>query len=725
MSINYFEKQNILFGREVSTPENSPAFVTGSTSNKNNVANVPIVSQETVEADGIGDSFKPTSKPQNTHKSPKEVKVCDVEKEILKQLAGLNAKYNLGLTEENCLDFLAFSYLSSSQQMHNATMDEIKAVVKHIDSTINAMNEDGIEVTMENLRAESRKYKGLINAGWDSVESFRKSVKNGNSHSLTERMQAMGISDFTKLSDEEKLSAIKRYFNDLKRKGIWKARKNDLQNWEFRSPEEKAVAVEKYILSDFAKLVALSTPKERELLYNTIKDLKIDLYNKSIAVESVFSAYATIEECQEFADKNCTVTAMHEMIKDAKVEETEAAIRIVQIQTQHQSEEVFVRNAQEQAEKAIIFFKENEESLKVINQKVKNGVRLTAEEKALYSEAFAYETARPGMYRGFFTSQTMKNTAVQVNVLEALNVGTMQIAQHAGEAFYRNVLCQTADFIQNHSNELTMSVNQANAMMDATTRGNYSTVVSDRQNGTISALNTHTEVDSEMANKIYAVLEHYDGKYTSATVKEIVDSNVKTNVSNNEQQIEVASVSNTEAKATKSAVENKESTKGSLGFATKPDETALTITSLNAKIQNLAKTSKEVETNAPEEERKVKNTVISEVAIAVRENGIDGLKSYVKENGTKKTILEILNDGENILSYVKDIAITWYKKFNNQIDILSRASIDAIKELLPFTNEEVLLNNKGKTFTNYYATKLFNDKAKEVEKESRKRNYAC
>lgn len=731
MSINYFEKQNILFGREVSTPENSPASVTGFTSNKNSVGNVPMVSQEAVEADVIGDSFKPssnTSKTQNSQKSleaPKEVKVCDVEKEILKQLANLNSKYNLGLTEENCLEFLAFSYLSSPQKMHSANIEEIKNSVKHLEDTIKAMEADGIEITMENLRAESRKYKGLINAGYDSVESYRESVREGNSHSLTERLQAMGKSNFAELSKVQKLVFLREYLEETKTKAQWKARYNDVKNLSIRSREERRNAVETYVVTDFAKMVANSTPEERELLYQAVKDLNVSANGKYKALESIFAAFGSIEECQEFSETNCTAEAIHSITKTTKPEEAEDALKIVEIQTQFQSEEVFVRNGEEHARIAKEFFQENAESLKEIQRKLHNGIRLTEEEKALYSEAIAFRHARTGMNRGVLTSQVINNQAIQVNILESLNAGTMQIAQLAGEDFYRNVLQGTADFIQNCSNELTMSVAQATAMMDATTRGNYSTVVADSQNGTRSTLNTHTEANSEMAQKIYTAIEKFEGKYTATEVNEIIEKVVTSKETETVRPVATSTKSAT-VKETERAVasEKAEKATGALGFATKPIDQKATVESINAKVQNLANNSNNNLEEIKADEKHAYSPVISEVALAVRENGVEGLKSYIKENGTQKTILEILNDVENVPSYVKDLATTWYKKSNKQIDILSRASISAIKELLPITNEEVLLNNQGKTFANYYATKLFNDKAKEVEEESQKRNLA-
>lgn len=730
MSINYFEKQNILFGREVSTPENSPAYVTGSTSNKNSVENIPMVSQEAVEADVIGDSFKPTStKPQNTQKSQnvsesqKEVKVCDVEKEILKQLANLNSKYNLGLTEENCLEFLAFSYLSSPQKMHSANIEEIKNSVKHLEDTIKAMEADGIEITMENLRAESRKYKGLINAGYDSVESYRKSVREGNAHSLTERLQAMGKSNFAELSKVEKLVFLREYLEETKTKAQWKARYNDVKNLSIRSREERRNAVETYVVTDFAKMVANSTPEERELLYQAVKDLNVSANGKYRALESIFAAFGSIEECQEFSETNCTAEAIHSITKTTKPEEAEDALRIVEIQTQYQSEEVFVRNGEEHARIAKEFFQENAESLREIQRKLHNGIRLTEEEKALYSEAIAFRHARTGMNRGVLTSQVINNPAGQVNVLEVLNHGTMQIAQVAGEDFYRNVLQQTATFIQQNPEQMTVTQHQAKAMMDATTRGNYSRVVSDAQNGTRTELTSHSVVTPEEAKKIYEAIEKYDGQYTSTAIDKIVEKVVNSNAFNNENYVKQSAQVKTQD-SNPVVSEKKDTTKGALGFATKPVETKVTIETVNAKIQKLATQSKEVVEENQVEEKTVKSSAISEVALAVRTNGVEGLKAYVKENGTQKTILEILNDGENVPSYVKDLATTWYKKSNKQIDILSRASISAIKELLPVTNEEVLLNNKGKTFANYYATKLFNDKATEVEEENKKRNLA-
>jgi len=610
--------------------------------------------------------------------------------------------------------------------MHSATADEIKNAIKHVEKTIEAMEKDNIEITMESLRAESRKYQGLINAGWDSIESYRERVEKNN-ETLTDRLQRyFGKSNFAELSTIEKAEFLKRYYAETKKNAKNLTYYNDLKNLDLRGPQERKKAIETYIVTDFAKLVALSTAEERELLYGAIKDLNVSTNGKYKALESVFSAFSSIEECQEFADKNCTAEAMHDMIKDAKPEEAETARKIVRIQVRHQSESKAIENGQKQVEIAKAFFEKNSEKINRITEKLESNIPLTKEEEILYHEYLNFEIGRRGFYEGIMSSETMTSIDSQVNVLEHLNAGTMQIAQFAGEGFYRNVLQGTADYIQNCANELTMTVSQARAMMDATTRGNFSTVITDNQNGTRTALNTNTVVDSEAAKQIYSALEKYDGKYTVPQLNEVIENVVNSKALNPEKTVVTTAQSSDGAQKPVKAekTESTETAKGSLGFATKPIDQKITLNSINTKIQNLANASKEVKEENVVEEKTVYSPVISEVALAVRENGVEGLKAYVKENGTQKTILEVLNDGESVPSYIKDVVTTWFEKSNKQLEILSRASISAIKELLPVTDEKVLLNNKGKTFTNYYATKLFNDKAKEVEKESKKRNYA-
>lgn len=724
MSMSYFEKQNRLFGREVSTPENSPAAVISSTSNTNSVGTIPMVSQEIVEAEGIGDTFKPYS---NTSTKPKEIKKSCVEENILKAFANLNKNYKLGLNANNCIEFISEACNKSIEAVKESSAEELQKYVQHIEETIAAMKEDNLTLSFDNIKYNSKKYAIDLSYGWSSIASFRKANEK-SSESVTTRLERYSGKKLANLTPQELAETIKSYFthydkscNDGTLKGLLKETYRSA--YKTLNSEAYAKDIKKLQETDFVKLLHNSSPEEFELLRSAIQYLEKD--SQMRAVCDMLKSFKNINDATTYASEVLTPTELKKYeaptVECAK-EKTEIK-RYLNEQATRSIEYAESREAHE-------FYQCYGKQLVELKEKLKANpnMELSPIEKAILAEDAKIQELRASAPVAILTNHNHFDKNTSVSLLEETNVNTYSISQLAGGDFYRNVLRETAVQIQNNAENLNMSVEEATAMIDATTRGNYSTIINDAKKGTKTELVAHTTADAATASKILAAIENHEGKYTSAEINKIVKEVIARETTNknttqttiSEKNVAVEKISEsktyTETKYNTVSEETTVNKNNSIGFTTKPIANNTTTKEINKKQE--ASISNKSET--------IQNNCNSEVVYAIRENGVEGFKTYVKENGAEKTILEVLNDPENIPTYFKELALNWYKKNKNrQLNLLTKATNTALAELLPRTNENILLKNKGKKFSNTRATQLFEDAVKETEKKYKEKAYAC
>lgn len=730
MSDRYLQKFDNMFNRAVSTLDNSPAFVTGSTSNQNSVGNIPMVSQDVLEADGIGDSFKIKSQTSNNNGNKGNAKINKV---IYQTLEPLNTKYNLGLTVDNCVEFIAVAKNCDTKKIQTATNEEILSINEHIKTTIRMMEKKNIPVTSANVKIYSCKYTALVNAGWE-IQEFEKSK---NHESISERMVRYYQKDFTNSTKEERVKLVREYFESTYDSTKNRAEKKDnfKANISFgllgRTENERNDDLNIFQLTDFAKLAANSTQEECELLYEAIQVLASS-DNKYKAVENIYANLLTKESRQAFAEKESTMKTTKEIvmsIDNTTVEGATHATAIARTTLNYQNEKNLQANSAVHRDEAIEFYKENGNKLAEIVKKQQNNIPLTVEEQELLNKSCALKSLSTALSEAPLSSQVILTNSARIEALENINSDTYQISQYAGETYYREVLTQVNQFIEKFSESLNITKEEAVAIMDATSNGNFSRVVADAKNKTQTVLADHSTPNVEAAQNAYKTatkgaigsgayknLEFKNNKPNTATTSN-KENKVQEENNTNDQTVVNNSTTNNMSNQTKDNTVQNNTCKANFGFVTP--------TIKNTNTLEKAKELLEEQNVKPKKTKNLKFLYTAKDLMAmIKENRENDIQSYINEN-KKDFILNVFELGDSIPIEYKEKALELYEESDNQIDILIGSTMSTFVELLPLTSNKTLLENPNKNFVNNFATDLYQIRLKEVQDKNKENTIAC
>lgn len=119
-------------------------------------------------------------------------------------------------------------------------------------------------------------------------------------------------------------------------------------------------------------------------------------------------------------------------------------------------------------------------------------------------------------------------------------------------------------------------------------------------------------------------------------------------------------------------------------------------------------------------EQEVVNNSKKEEKQAQKKSAIKQFEEYISENGTYEAVTKVFTNWNKIThNGIKLQATRIFESFSDerQADILRTVSNSGLAELIKHTSDNALRSLKGETLTNYYATKLVNDAAKEVEEK--------
>ena len=633
-------KQNILNANAGAT-----STVTGTQANA--PINVPV---------GQGGSVENTNTNFNVNSdSQTQPQTKRTAKELYNAVSPKLAQYGISLSEADTLALLERIAGCKQEILLNLENSEIQKHMECLEAALKNLGKNGAEIDINALGELANDYNIAIHTGW-TIEGFEKAQK-GSKESLKERLERVCPGK----SMEE---ALELYFTSYFDSVI----ANKIKNAKTPEEKEEIIREEKLRqLQDFGKLLANSSDEEMAYFKEAIKSLYAN--NKIKGFDALVKSLDSQEartQLTDSIDSDYIEEIASRKYAFGETSNNEEISAITSIIAREQSLEGRNKFHKEFNEKAIAFFEENKDVIKVINEKIKNGEELTPEEQELRNKIVNYfQAVTEGEFTGTASNLNI-NLDDKKNLLLAINKDAFSINENYDNSFYREVMKNVNEYIEKNPEALAMSKDDFTKLMDEVTSGNYTTVANDVANNTVTELAKPSEP-----------------KATSSTTT--------TNTIQGDLGINRKEAPQTTNKSVKDLYK----------------EQAVTD---NTKVDNKnARISQTPVLMAPKED----------LVATVRTNGVEGFNKYVKDNGVLKTVVEIYSNlGDITNNGVLTYALKMYNALNpnRQEDVLrSVESSEGFNELLAQTSDQVVLNLKD-NFKSFYTNKLVDD-AKEKAQE--------
>ncbi|MCQ2743976.1 MAG: hypothetical protein MJ230_04165 [bacterium] len=392
------------------------------------------------DARGLSED-KPVNSIMDNLNTNSEIKQYYTEAELIKLL-----KRELGIDENNKIDLntiiIAFTNYKNADEILRLNNDEIKNIVAKI----------------------ARDYKTAINTGW-SLEGIASRQQNGDKKGLSERLadfnSEIGEKGFANVSPKKQKEAIKAFFfvffNDENNKDKSHDKIVKLQMQTFgriliNSSEEEKVAFKEVVKNLLSENISQGLKEVLESL-----DLEAD----KTAFANSFTAKDIIEisETEDYYGNTPTnndlkgITATVTSYKDKR-----------HIKTTHKALNKITTK----------FIEQNKNALNDINTKISKGEELTDEEQQLLDELNRKKAISSGEMVG--VPNNMEITAEDKKYL----LGLMNEDNYNhGEDYYRDVIEGIKSYVDEHGDELNITIDEFNVILDKATNNNYSILSGD------------------------------------------------------------------------------------------------------------------------------------------------------------------------------------------------------------------------------------------------------
>lgn len=405
--------------------------------------------------------------------------------DMYEKISDLCAEYGLDLREakeKRLLQRISGYKLEVLARVEDA---EFEKIMQALEAALKKLSANGKKIDMKELAELANDYNVALHTGW-TIENFEKAQAKGK-ESLTDRLKRM-----TKYPNISLEDAIADYFNGYFADRLKKA----LEGVTDPKEREKIINNEKKIqLQDFGRLLANSSKAERREFLGALKSLYAS--NRLEGLEAILKSCKTEEEQTEIAD-SCDADFQEDLYESVdptgEKPAKEEVSGISQVVARNQSEEGRRNTHGGLNEKAKTFFEENKEIIARIQEKMRKQEPLTEEEQAIKDKI-----------DGFFTPVTtgeIIGTAENFNISEDVKIDIISTINE--DAFdkpnYRDILtliAEQTDETKNPNNNLLITKAELTKLLDKSTNGNYTTVVTDIANGTKSELAPPANIETQ------------------------------------------------------------------------------------------------------------------------------------------------------------------------------------------------------------------------------------
>ena len=386
------------------------------------------------------------------------------------------------LTNEDIKNIL----LNTNFNINNHNENELDKNIEEINLAIKTLQDDNVEINVNSIIKRVNDHSMLIESGWSSIESFRKTNARNN-ESLSERViRFSGLPKGTKLSDlSNKNKYIEKYFagyfKDLKKQG--------------KSEQE----IKKLLLTDFSKLVYNTNEEDRIMFTDAIVSMSSEnrcngfaLAMKSLDIESKNNFALTFSND---GLKSCTTERDYWGNHMSDNECMELTLNCYKYLNSEQIEKITENYSTNLSTFAT---SENSARLQEIRAKITQEIPLTLDDEDFLQEYNYYK----------IQEQSIGVSAFQKNafdeVLKMLGKTREQRLDMNGEyraEVERKELEEFVEYVEEYAEELGIEETIFEEFMDEVTNGNFSIVLDNIKNGTDNPLNSFEHNSTEQVEK--------------------------------------------------------------------------------------------------------------------------------------------------------------------------------------------------------------------------------
>ncbi len=349
--------------------------------------------------------------------------------------------------------------IHAPKKKHALTEAKIKNIAERVKKLVDNLKAKKLEINAENLFKEACNVidMKILDKNGISLADYKKAVENGEAKSLRE---ILGIQEGEELT-EEKVAAYAQ-------KSVKEAQERIKNSSNPTEALKREIEAQK---KQFA-LCLVSTPVEdRSKLMGAMEHVYSE--NKGTFIKDILLSL-TPEGRIEFANQ-IGWEKVHKLLSSKDAEGNTCTIDektgiIATISTYQKAETIQANEEQFMTEAKTFFARED---VIAVQNKIKNGEKLTEAEQAIAKEIETYTAYQSGSQIGTANSVVLTEEAKN-ELLDLMNRDAYELPT------YKNVLEQINSFIKNEENAeyLNISKEELVKILDKTTNGNYSIVAS-------------------------------------------------------------------------------------------------------------------------------------------------------------------------------------------------------------------------------------------------------
>lgn len=349
--------------------------------------------------------------------------------------------------------------IHTPKKKHALKEEKVKEIAERVKKLVDNLKAKKLEINAENLFKEACNVidMKILDKNGISLADYKKAVENGEAKSLRE---ILGLQEGEELT-EEKVAAYAQ-------KSVKEAQERIKNSSNPAEALKKEIEAQK---KQFA-LCLVSTPVEdRSKLMGAMEHVYSE--NKGTFIKDILLSL-TPEGRIEFANQ-IGWEKVHKLLSSKDAEGNTCTIDektgiIATISTYQKAETIQANEEQFMTEAKTFFARED---VITVQNKIKNGEKLTEAEEAISKEIETYTAYQSGSQIGTANNVILTEEAKN-ELLDLMNRDAYELPT------YKNVLEQINSFIKNEENAeyLNISKEELVKILDKTTNGNYSIVAS-------------------------------------------------------------------------------------------------------------------------------------------------------------------------------------------------------------------------------------------------------
>lgn len=290
---------------------------------------------------------------------------------------------------------------------HGLEFDDVKCLsLKNLKDSIQYIKDSGEKKSKQKIVD----YAIALNYDWDNIDDFKNSNEKDRDSVIQRLQKEVGLAKKSNIEDyteEELKEACKKYFDTVFEKIRQDEYKKGAKSEAFKNKQpEKDIPintqidawVNKLFRQTLGKLLINSANKETKILAPMIASIKAEYQDE--AVQMVNAKLNTEDDTAKTQEVNNSIAQNKEVMSNLKQGTVVLVVGNTSGEDAKEISELYNRERNE-------FYVKNEEIIKRIDEKKKNGIPLTEEEEKIDKERERYNNINAGINEGIRGHKTL------------------------------------------------------------------------------------------------------------------------------------------------------------------------------------------------------------------------------------------------------------------------------------------------------------------------------